>query len=121
MPKPTLTIQLLQREANIFAEAESTFPEPALYGVTDGKAVGTYVERKFKAYLETKYTFEMGNAASGIDLTALEVDIKVTSSSRSPPVHSNLHAKRFLGLVILYLFSFTQSTMMPPSKQALWT
>ena len=79
MPKAILTIQLLQQEANNFAQAESTFPEPSLYGVTDGKAVGTYVEHKFKAYLETKYEFEVGNAASGIDLPDLEVDIKVTS------------------------------------------
>jgi hypothetical protein len=79
MPKRPLTLRLLQKEANTFAQAESTFPEPALFGVTDGKAVGTYVEHKFKAYLETKYTFETGNAASGIDLPDLEVDIKVTS------------------------------------------
>lgn len=79
MPKMPLTIPLLQQEANAFAQVESTFPEPALYGVTDGKAVGTYVEHKFKAYLETKYDFETGNAASGINLPALEVDIKVTS------------------------------------------
>lgn len=79
MLKRQLTIPLLQQEAQIFADVESTFPEPALYGVTDGKAVGTYVERKFKAYLETKYIFEAGNAASGIDLPELNVDIKVTS------------------------------------------
>jgi hypothetical protein len=79
MSKRPLTVRLLQKEANAFAQAESTSPEPALYGVTDGKAVGTYVEHKFKAYLETKYTFETGNAASGIDLPDLEVDIKVTS------------------------------------------
>lgn len=72
MATPQLTIPLLQQEANVFAQVESTFP-------TAGKAVGTYVEHKFKAYLETKYTFEMGNAASGIDLPALDVDIKVTS------------------------------------------
>lgn len=47
--------------------------------MTDGKAVGTYVEYKFKSYLETRYSFETGNAASGIDLPELEVDIKVTS------------------------------------------
>ncbi len=79
MPNQPLTTQLLQQEANTFARMESTFPEPALYGVTDGKAVGTYVEHKFKAYLDTKYTFETGNAASGIDLPGLDVDIKVTS------------------------------------------
>lgn len=55
------------------------YPEPTLYGVTDGKAVGTYIERKFKAYLATKYTFTPGSSASGIDLPGLNVDIKVTS------------------------------------------
>ncbi len=80
MPKKSLTIRSLQSEANAFAQAQSSFPEPALYGVTDGKAVGTYVEHKFKAYLETKYKFQSGNAASGIDLPELEVDIKVTSA-----------------------------------------
>lgn len=77
--KPTLTVEFLVDEARIFTEIESVYPEPTLYGVTDGKAVGTYVERKFKAYLSTKYTFTMGNSASGIDLPELNVDIKVTS------------------------------------------
>lgn len=77
--KPTLTVEFLVDEARIFTEIESVYPEPTLYGVTDGKAVGTYVERKFKAYLSTKYTFTMGNSASGIDLPKLNVDIKVTS------------------------------------------
>ncbi len=63
----------------MFAEVESIYPEPTLYGVTDGKAVGTYVEHKFKAYLANKYTFMAGNSASGIDLPELNVDIKVTS------------------------------------------
>ncbi len=74
--KPTLTIEFLVDEARIFTEIESVYPEPTLYGVTDGKAVGTYVERKFKAYLSTKYTFTMGSSASGIDLPELNVDIK---------------------------------------------
>ena len=34
-----------------FAEIESIHDEPILYGVTDGKAVGTYLEHKFTAYL----------------------------------------------------------------------
>ncbi|WP_396133728.1 restriction endonuclease [Chamaesiphon sp. OTE_75_metabat_556] len=58
---------------------ESLFDEPALYGVTDGKAIGTYLEHKFTAYLARNYSFQQGNSASGIDLPALEVDIKVTS------------------------------------------
>ncbi|MET0284204.1 MAG: restriction endonuclease [Polyangiales bacterium] len=76
----TLTIDLLAREARIFAEAESAHPEPKLYGVTDGKAVGTYLELKFRAYLIDKgYAFEQGNAASGLDFPDLGVDMKVTS------------------------------------------
>lgn len=77
--KPVLTVQSLIDEAKLFAEIESIYPEPTLYGVTDGKAVGTYVEHKFKAYLATKYSFIAGSSASGIDLPELNVDIKVTS------------------------------------------
>lgn len=77
--KPTLTVEFLLDEAKLFAEVKSVYPEPTLYGVTDGKAVGTYIERKFKAYLATKYTFTPGSSASGIDLPGLNVDIKVTS------------------------------------------
>lgn len=77
--KAILTVEFLLDEAKLFAEIESVYPEPTLYGVTDGKAVGTYIERKFKAYLATKYTFTQGSSASGIDLPGLNVDIKVTS------------------------------------------
>ena len=66
-------------EAAKFAEIESIYDEPTLYGVTDGKAVGTYLEHKFTAYLAHNYSYQPGNSASGIDLPALEVDIKVTS------------------------------------------
>lgn len=40
--KPPLTIEILLQEAALFAEIEGKYDEPALYGVTDGKAVGTY-------------------------------------------------------------------------------
>jgi len=50
-----------------------------LYGITDGKAVGTYVEQAFNRYLTAKYSYTAGSAASGIDFPELEVDIKVTS------------------------------------------
>ena len=74
-----LTIKSLLKEAKIFAGVESAFPEPALYGVTDGKAVGTYFEHKFRAYLAQKYSFGKGNSAKGIDFPQLDVDMKVTS------------------------------------------
>ncbi len=77
--KPELTVETLCEEGGAFAEKESTHSEPSLYGVTDGKAVGTYFEHKFRAYLRGKYEFEEGSSASGIDFPALGVDAKVTS------------------------------------------
>jgi len=76
---PILTVKALCGEARAFAEVESAYPEPSLYGVTDGKAVGTYLEHKFKAHLASKYTCVPGSSASGIDCPDLAVDIKVTS------------------------------------------
>ena len=39
-----LTIDFLQKEAKAFSQAESKYKEASLYGVTDGKAIGTYLE-----------------------------------------------------------------------------
>lgn len=77
--KLPLTVDLLCSEAGLFSAAESEHPEPSLYGVTDGKAVGTYLEHKFRVYLHQKYDFTLGNSASGIDFPSLGVDVKVTS------------------------------------------
>ena len=74
-----LNIQQLQAEAKIFSEIESKHKEPSLFGVTDGKAIGTYLEHKFQAYLLTKYTYAVGSSARGIDFPELMVDMKVTS------------------------------------------
>lgn len=79
MNKKNLDIQNLQKEAKIFSEIESEHDEPSIFGSTDGKAVGTYLEHKFKNFLAEKYAFENGNSASGIDLPGLEVDIKTTN------------------------------------------
>ena len=77
--KPELTIEALQKEAQAFAEIESSFPEPSLYGRSDGKKVGTYLEHKFRGYLAARYSFAQGNSASGIDFPGLNIDMKVTS------------------------------------------
>lgn len=77
--KPELTIDILLDEAAKFSEIESIYDEPSLYGVTDGKAVGTYLEHKFMAYLSHTYSYEVGSSASGIDFPGLQVDMKVTS------------------------------------------
>lgn len=77
--KSDLTIAILIEESALFSTAESQHDEPALFGVTDGKAVGTYLEHKFVSYLMNNYSFASGNSASGIDIPGLNVDIKVTS------------------------------------------
>lgn len=76
---PSLTIPILIQEANTFAIEESRHQEPLLYGITDGKAVGTYLEQKFRLYLQARYDFVAGNSAEGIDLPGLQVDFKTTS------------------------------------------
>lgn len=77
--KPPLTLSQLCEEAKKFSEIESIYPEPSIYGVTDGKAIGTYLEHKFKAHLNVLYNYTAGNSASGIDFPELKVDMKVTS------------------------------------------
>lgn len=74
-----LTPEILRGEAATFAEIESKYDEPSLYGVTDGKRIGTYLEHKFRSYLVENYAFAAGNSASGIDFPSLNIDMKVTS------------------------------------------
>ena len=74
-----LTIRDLCSEAATFAERESAHNEPSLYGVTDGKVVGTYVEHKFQDVLSASYTYGQGSSAQGVDFPELNVDIKTTS------------------------------------------
>ena len=78
MPRK-LTLAAFKTEAATFARVQSARFEPALYAVTDGKAVGTHVEHAFVAYLRERYSFPDGNSAKGIDIPGLDVDIKVTS------------------------------------------
>lgn len=77
--KPSLTLEALFAEAKIFAEYETAHREPSIYRATDGKAVGTYLELKFRLYLALKYNFVQGNSASGVDFPELNIDMKVTS------------------------------------------
>ncbi|MHB8846144.1 MAG: type II restriction-modification system restriction endonuclease [Nitrospirota bacterium] len=74
-----LTVQLLKTEAKAFADRESGHKEKSLFGVTDGKAVGTYLEHKFQEALQKKYEYVRGSSAKGIDFPKLDIDIKVTS------------------------------------------
>jgi len=76
-----LTLKTLKYEASLFSLIQSQHRESSLYGVNDGKSIGTHIERRFQNHLTSKeYKFEAGSAASGIDLPSLNVDIKVTST-----------------------------------------
>ncbi len=79
--KPKLTINKLKKAAKEFCKTESSHKNKDLFGVTDGKAIGTYIEHKFQSYLEEHYTYEKNSSAKGIDLPGKDIytDIKVTS------------------------------------------
>lgn len=79
--KQKLTIDILIKEAKTFCEWESQYDNPDLFGITDGKAVGTFIEHKFQNYLSSKYTYIIGSSASCIDMPSEDIntDVKVTS------------------------------------------
>ena len=81
MQKPQLTIPLLIDAARDFSELMTNQEHPDLFGVTDGKAVGTYVEHLFQNYLDDNFIVDIGSSAKGIDLPGddVQTDIKVTS------------------------------------------
>lgn len=69
----------LIKSAEAFCKQESGKYRKELFGVTDGKAVGTIVEHLFQDYLSKKYDMEVGSSANGLDLPSVNTDIKVTS------------------------------------------
>ena len=79
--KNKITINKLIKEAEVFCDEQSKIQHKELFGVTDGKAVGTFIEQRFKNYIDEKYDVVIGSSASGIDLPSLDIltDIKVTS------------------------------------------
>ena len=74
----------LCQEAAVFSDLFCAMQHPELAGITDGKAVGTYIEARFKQHLRELRFFvedeDEGSAAKGIDLPGLATDIKVTSA-----------------------------------------
>lgn len=77
--KPKLDINLLIASAREFCEIESIKERPELFGITDGKAIGTFVEHAFQDYLAERYDMTVGSSAVGLDLPSVNCDIKVTS------------------------------------------
>ena len=79
-----LTKDSLIKEAELFCARESIKKHPELLGINDGKSIGTFIEHEFKKYLESKYEFNMGSSAQGIDFPDknINTDLKVTSSRK---------------------------------------
>ena len=106
-----LTVEILCTEAGTFADAESEHNDPAIYGVTDGKTIGTWLEHRFAAHLRERYSFSEGNTASGVDIPVLDVDIKATSISQpqsSAPFKSARQKIYGLGYHLL-IFAYEKS------------
>lgn len=74
-----LTLPDLLVAAKAFCVATSQILHPELYGITDGKAVGTFIEQGFRKQLLENYILDIGNSARGIDLPSIQTDIKATS------------------------------------------
>lgn len=74
-----LDTEELIKSAEAFCQQESGKYRKELFGVTDGKAVGTFVEHLFQNFLSKQYDLEVGSSANGLDLPSIETDIKVTS------------------------------------------
>ena len=78
--KKDLTIKNMKLEASKFASYIASLDNQDIRGITDGKAVGTYLEKHFKEWLQEHYNSDnWGNAAKGIDLPSVNTDIKFTS------------------------------------------
>jgi len=108
--------EVLIDQAREFAIGFASVKHPLLLGVTDGKAVGTYIEAAFKLSLVSVGLIEgnEGNAAKGIDLPSLNTDIKVTSERQpqsSSPFSSYKQKIEGLGYdIVLFVYSKLDET-----------
>ena len=74
-----LNLTELKSAARVFLKQLSNTPTSELYGVDNGKTIGTFVEHSFHTHLKEKYAYSPGSSARGIDFPELDVDLKVTS------------------------------------------
>lgn len=77
--KDQLTVDSLIESAKQFCKEQSGVYRNELYGISDGKAIGTLVEHLFQTYLNERFQIEIGSSANGLDLPSIQTDIKVTS------------------------------------------
>lgn len=77
-----MTLPQLKAAVRNFVKEINKLPIPELYGVNNGKAIGTYIEHSFHRYLRERYSYVAGSSASGLDFPELQVDLKVTDAGR---------------------------------------
>ena len=77
--KEKLTLESIKTSVVAFTREFGKQKHPSLFGVTDGKAVGTFVEHSFHDYLRVRYSYKIGSSARGIDFPSINTDLKVTS------------------------------------------
>ncbi len=86
--KPKLTVELLINEAEQFCTSMSHERHKSIIGITDGKAIGTYIEHRFKEILAQKYMVTIGSSAKGIDFPDPEINIDMKATSITQPQSS---------------------------------
>lgn len=94
-----LTVKALIKEAKQFCKLISGVYKTELFGVTDGKAIGTYVEHLFQDFLSKNYDLQKGNSASGLDLPShpyLQTSKLRQSNNHNQVVHLKIVNKRYL-------------------------
>ncbi|MCQ2344451.1 MAG: restriction endonuclease [Paludibacteraceae bacterium] len=77
-----LDIESLIKSAKDFCTEESAKNRSELFGITDGKAIGTIVEHEFQDFLSQRYDLQVGCSAEGLDLPSVNCDVKTTSISQ---------------------------------------
>ena len=105
-----LKVKLIE-EAHQFANDFSKKSHNKLFGITDGKAIGTYIENLYKDIIKTKYGVKVATASNGIDIPNENIDIKCTLTTRpqsSCPYKSFRQKVYGLGYSIL-LFTYIKN------------
>lgn len=89
MSKPPFSTQLLLKEAKQFCDAMSKIKHTEIVGITDGKAVGTLIEHRFRKWVAAKYAVIEGNSAEGIDFPSEDINTDVKTTSIVQPQSSS--------------------------------
>jgi hypothetical protein len=80
MKTKALNLDDLLAMSKTYASTELIKSSQTLFGASDGKAVGTFVEHGLREYLKNKgFSTTQGSSANGLDFPDLNIDLKVTS------------------------------------------